>query len=944
MRPNEQSHRLSVRKGLTVLLSTLCLAACQDDSLMDGQAGNGRLLFNVSTPEAQWADASQTSPAATKHVFEAGQLDGKPLYLRSFGIPTTDVAHNKKKQSAPQTRGIPTNDINDFHNNFGLFGYLGGLNSTGNPDFLYNLQVKRSGTSNNYSPADNQTYYLPGLGQKVGFYAYAPYNANGLILPATTSTDEPIYTYTVPTDFAAQQDLCFATAEASTSNGTVSLDFKHALAAVRIVVAGDVTPGTVSEVRLMNIKNKATLNGDGSVRELIVDESDAAVKQNFTLSLDKIDVGNGSKVNLTPAGEAFLMLPQELLHNATLEIDFEKKDNSEKKTFSAVIGGSSGGAARQWEAGFTYTYTLSFQMESAPEFNVTVTGNTEHLSYQGTDLSFNVTSRQDGTALPYVIEYRHVVASGEPAPGPTEWTRLWSSNDGLTASAAFSNITTSGNQTEQHTQKIHLSEASYYIKGEARRVLANTLGWGTDTHPSNIVNEDNGGSTANCYVVHRAGFHEIPMVYGNALSGGNFNNSVLSKGYVDYLGKEITANNYYAGQTGERPVRAELLWQDVNGLVSEVHMATKETNDRQGKYYIHFRVYKGTITEGNAVIAAFDSQNRIMWSWHIWVTCGGEQLNMPTASLIGTDNKSRRVLKKPLGWVEGGTKTWAPRNLQLRFRLLNESTNERVFNVTQNGHTLATSGSYTLYQWGRKDPMGPVTISGGTTVDAELFSYDPQRQYLVSTSNPMSQGWEGVNTWIQNPHRYNTNDDFDDNGRVQSAYLWNAAESLSTRTSSRADVTKSIYDPCPYGFKVPPKQTFGQLLDEDLLRDGRYYATVTGELRDGNPILTGNEIGVHFDSELGYLFFPLSGIRIAGSGYNFRADYYGTYGFFWTTGKYAETKANNLSFDLEQARIPGTGQINRYNMQTDIWGEHRSNTQSGHITNCLAIFPIASSD
>lgn len=29
---------------------------------------------------------------------------------------------------------------------------------------------------------------------------------------------------------------------------------------------------------------------------------------------------------------------------------------------------------------------------------------------------------------------------------------------------------------------------------------------------------------------------------------------------------------------------------------------------------------KGEFIEGNALIAAFDAQDKVVWSWHVWVT------------------------------------------------------------------------------------------------------------------------------------------------------------------------------------------------------------------------------------------------------------------------------------------------------------------------------------
>ena len=49
-----------------------------------------------------------------------------------------------------------------------------------------------------------------------------------------------------------------------------------------------------------------------------------------------------------------------------------------------------------------------------------------------------------------------------------------------------------------------------------------------------------GRSTANCYVVRTAGAYRFPLVYGNALKGGNAN-VVAYDGFTNHLGNAITS-------------------------------------------------------------------------------------------------------------------------------------------------------------------------------------------------------------------------------------------------------------------------------------------------------------------------------------------------------------------------------------------------------------------
>ena len=153
-----------------------------------------------------------------------------------------------------------------------------------------------------------------------------------------------------------------------------------------------------------------------------------------------------------------------------------------------------------------------------------------------------------------------------------------------------------------------------------------------------------------------------------------------------------------------------------------------------------------TFKEGNAVIAAKDASGKILWSWHIWLT----------------DQPGKCVYANNAG-------TMMDRNL---------------------GATSATPGEVgvlgLLYQWGRKDPfLGSSSISD----DAEAKSTITWPSAVSSSSScgTIAYATEHPTTFIANN---DANEDW---------YYSGTSSTDDTRWQS----TKTIYDPCPAGWRVP---------------------------------------------------------------------------------------------------------------------------------------------
>ena len=220
------------------------------------------------------------------------------------------------------------------------------------------------------------------------------------------------------------------------------------------------------------------------------------------------------------------------------------------------------------------------------------------------------------------------------------------------------------------------------------------------------------------------------------------------------------------------PVRAGLLWETSPGLVTQVELLYG---------YIRFKVQPPYIKdgngnwdvnplyrEGNAVIAAYDSQRKVLWSWHIWVT------DRPVDVTFGTGNTAITLLDRNLGATASDASTTASKD---------------------DGSLLETYGLY--YQWGRKDPsMGP-----------EVANYLPQSTETAPYYDYYGMKWDyagvvtkdrpGIRDGVENPMYLVLPTDF---SMTTYQYDW-----MYTHIDNLWGdyLEKTIYDPCPFDYMVP---------------------------------------------------------------------------------------------------------------------------------------------
>ena len=385
-----------------------------------------------------------------------------------------------------------------------------------------------------------------------------------------------------------------------------------------------------------------------------------------------------------------------------------------------------------------------------------------------------------------------------------------------------------------------------------------------------------GTRTANCYVVKTTDANKWYRFKATVRGNG-----AQTAEDISYTGAVIPAGDKIS------PVKAGLVWEtrDNGGTV---HTLDYVGYSRNG--YIVFKL--GSAPEGNAVVAAKDGASKILWSWHIWATAafGGDNIKeqtyetRPRSGISGYENITKRTFKM------------MDRNLGAASAMPASKTEAEV---------IKTYGL--IYQFGRKDPFPGAGVMTRTD-DAELIpSYDADgvlvTRQLIMANNPKyltnSQVVSGQGTdaaaiskqltyVVENPLVYVMSNGADmsapGGGSRSFNWIWAAHKNtLPWKVSNKLwgsdilnesnsnffatkSVTKTIYDPCPYGYHMP---------QQDVLTTANGYSTSTASefnVVDDDKVVSSDAQGFMHST------FPVFGRR------------------FLTTGNAAVSGESNVAF------------------------------------------------
>ena len=210
------------------------------------------------------------------------------------------------------------------------------------------------------------------------------------------------------------------------------------------------------------------------------------------------------------------------------------------------------------------------------------------------------------------------------------------------------------------------------------------------------------------------------------------------------------------------PSSAKLLWQDSKSMISSVSLSGTRL------------VFTAGSKPGNAVIAVENASGEIIWSWHIW------HPEEPVAGL--TTSKGYTLMNMNLGAISS---------------------------------EIGLSAYGLLYQWGRKDPFpGSPIASGGTiqTKSAPVYDIDGNETQILASSmfesysNNLDYAIAHPNTCLSCSPTKTGDWLLSDES---SPALWGNPEGgLNVDGKYINNGGKSIYDPCPAGWRVPPADLY----------------------------------------------------------------------------------------------------------------------------------------
>lgn len=866
--------------------------ACNDD-LGYQNVGGQQIGFKLTAPDTWHEGMPINENAPTTHCTSVLALSGgdTKLYLH------TVVADNPAEEKAAVTRGTPVKGTAAFQERYKRFSLSGicytgeypdeeaGVQNDWTTEYAYNLYYD---TTTGKAEKESDKLFWPTNGQ-VRFFAFAPtvedFNELGtdgtLELSEATEKGSPTLTYTVPVDVTKQVDLmtvCNPVKAATTPE--VELNFGHALTAVQIKCGNGMLAGKITKVTIAGIygKGKQVI---GSDKWTPLDEHQAAytISNEITLSpstdediADKIHVPENTPIAGTDDDNlTFMLLPQTLPDGATMTIKFTDAVTNTERTLTGSIAGQT------WEAGKIVTYSVSpssIHISAKVEFDSKKSGDI--IPYSGVWYDATYTAKAEvvqGDDRKTIEDIK--VSKFQYSFDNTKWKDCTKDANGLLTIAA---------QPAYETMNSGFDKTSEN---------------GSEDSPFSLSEEY--GETANCYLVDKAGYYSLSLVYGNKHLTLPAENPDGFKYFPKHDDAEIPTDGEIAGVED-----AVLCWQDAPDLIDPDSVKVVGKN-------LVFRIHKQTLAQGNALLAVRGTDPEtnkkiILWSWHIWVTPYKSQFYSEFYNSVTAANLAGYAMAKyNLGWCDPHPETDTERTFSLQAVIdmsaygggTTETVNIGTF--TQMEFKGSAAGDNTYYQWGRKDPMlggiynddTPIYqyqkkhgIAGKEKTDKDEFTMENKQvfnQYNKDGYNysfcknpgdkvaPDDYASNGVSIGyaIQHPYVFVTNSscsedsgektDFNYRNHWHKPYmhypapylhdnshvLFNAWDANATSAGVRtANTQKSVYDPCPPQFKVPPFDAI----------EG-----IKTAWSQGNKIVSNNAWIITYNG--GEITFPATGVR-----------------------------------------------------------------------------------
>ena len=884
--------------ALFVGAAALSAASCADDDLIpNGGSGDKDVVVSFSVNDVQ-GDAIANGAPSTRgggivtpgfitpgivaadlagHKLEATNTAGLDVCL----IETTVEGVNPIKADA-RTRAniIETATLGDFS-----VSAIRGTTATSiltTPEWFHAKKTKKNGEL--YSPIHwdwPQPY--------ARFFAVYPNTESysKMTIGNTETSGSPSVEFEVDPDVKNQKDFmtaCTGDVHYATRgvHPTTSLDFRHALTGIRFAVGQNLSWNKIiDKVEIQNavMKSKYTLSSQFSGTGAAWDHS---ADTRGTATLSGVSVSTSRNPNVTIMGNSgdnftFYMIPQ-VLTGKNVKVNVHCTDGT---VIDVVLKG-------EWKAGTTRTYKLS-QTNSTWNYVLTSTDPSRPANYDETaSQPYGITSYRQapgGTrqAVPWkVIGYDADDDGTFTMAEKPDWLTSLSKENGDGSTAA-----------ERGTATLKKAEMIDFLKPR-NDGLKNATPLGTASAPYDLSMHDHNGATtarntANSYLISAPGHYRIPLVYGNAIKNGNDNQSsyisnapigpstnerYILRNFKNHFGTNITNPWIEKNNGGYRLNQPKIVWADEKDLVTSLSLA----HDASDNAYLDFEVKATDIKSGNVVVGVY-AGGVAAWSWHLWFA---PKDALSTITVTNYQGKNYNFTKETLGWkptVWSSSTYDKPRTVKVKVEqtIANGGVKQvTVINITQNPG-IKKEGISTLYQFGRKD-----AFPGMDETKLPQGSINKNVTDQMSITNgiryPQNFYTEHIGNWYRDYPYYN---------------LW-SADNIAISYNDNA-VVKTVYDPCPVGFKMPAGNAF-----TGFTSNGQHQTSAANINADGTA-----DSQDKFDAAHGHnfwtnssknttIFFPPTGCRNTKTGSLGQVN---EGGYYWSAASYGNTSAYYLTFN-----------------------------------------------
>lgn len=286
------------------------------------------------------------------------------------------------------------------------------------------------------------------------------------------------------------------------------------------------------------------------------------------------------------------------------------------------------------------------------------------------------------------------------------------------------------------------------------------------------------------------------------------------------------------------------------------------TGSRENSY-VNFDVPADKIEKSNTVIAIKDKDGKVMWSWHLWIA---QPDVLKTTEVTCKTGQKFDFIQEPLGYKETMRLKSKEREVMVRVEQTygpSSAKQSAIFKIRQLGID-KTEAYATYYQHSRKDAFKYSRSEFPTITDKEVSIangiQNPDKPYEVYMYQDI--GFENINLWSM---------DFDG-------------------TTDENKSVKTIYDPCPAGFKVPERNAFTGFTTTGKRTNVKKEFNVTGSYDYGwnfnnkleNPDATFFIPAAGYQTSKGYVerigsYWLCDGISDRGNGFPYYFEFNGSH-------------------------------------------------------------------